>query len=94
LAAQGIQLSANHSATIESLARGKDHFPARDPIVAVASVASVLVASVLGTIYSFRTDKPFSSNSYAKWMLIDKIAEMLEQLVGWVKDGTLRPGYQ
>ena len=63
-------------------------FPARDPIVAVSSVVSVL-----GTIYSFRTDIPFSSNAYEKWMLIDKIAEMLNQLVVWVKDGTLKPGY-
>ncbi len=63
-------------------------FPARDPIVAVSSIVSVL-----GTIYSFRTDTPFSSCTYEKWMLIDKIAEMLNKLVTWVKDGTLRPGF-
>lgn len=62
-------------------------FPARDPIVAAASLVSVL-----GTIYSFRTDTPFSSNTYAKWMLMDRIADMLNNLVGWVEDGTLKPG--
>jgi hypothetical protein len=62
-------------------------FPARDPIVAVSSVVSVL-----GTIYSFRTDTPFGTNCYEKWMKIEKIAEMLNQLVVWVQNGTLKPG--
>ena len=83
---------SNHLPVIPQLLKvypdAKIIFPARDPIVAVSSIVSVL-----GTIYSFRTDNPFSSNSYEKWMLIDKIAEMLNQLVIWVKDGTLKPGY-
>jgi hypothetical protein len=61
--------------------------PARDPIITVASIVSVL-----GTIYSFRTDKPFSSNTYEKWMRVDTVAAMLNRLVDWVEDGTLGRG--
>lgn len=83
---------SNHLPVIPQLLQvypdAKIIFPARDPIVAVSSVVSVL-----GTIYSFRTDTPFSSNCYEKWMLMDRIAEMLNQLVTWVQNGTLRQGY-
>jgi hypothetical protein len=61
--------------------------PQRDPIITVASIVSVL-----GTIYSFRTDTPFSSDTYEKWMRVDTTAAMLNRLVDWVEDGTLRRG--
>ncbi len=61
--------------------------PQRDPIITVASIVSVL-----GTIYSFRTDTPFSSNCYEKWMRVDTTAAMLNRLIDWVEDGTLPRG--
>ena len=83
---------SNHLPVIPQLLKvypdAKIIFPARDPIVAVSSVVSVL-----GTIYSFRTDKLFINNGYEKWMLVDRIAEMLNQLVKWVEDGTLGRGH-
>jgi hypothetical protein len=59
----------------------------RDPIKAVASVISVQ-----GTIFGFRTDDPFSRNSYDNWLRMDLVAAMLNQRIVWIEDGTLPSG--
>ncbi len=59
----------------------------RDPIKAVASVVSVQ-----GTIFGFRTDDPFSRNSYDNWLRMDLVAAMLNQRIAWIEDGTLPRG--
>jgi Sulfotransferase family len=59
----------------------------RDPIKAVSSVVSVQ-----GTIFGFRTDDPFSRNSYENWLRTDSVAAMLNQRIAWIEDGTLAPG--
>jgi hypothetical protein len=59
----------------------------RDPIKAVASVVSVQ-----GTIFGFRTDDPFSRNSYDNWLRMDLVAAMLNQRIAWIEDGTLPSG--
>ena len=59
----------------------------RDPIKAVSSVVSVQ-----GTIFGFRTDDPFSRNSYDNWLRMDAVAAMLNRRIDWIEDGTLRRG--
>ena len=59
----------------------------RDPIKAVSSVVSVQ-----GTIFGFRTDNPFSRNSYDNWLRLDAVAAMLNRRMGWIEDGTLPAG--
>ena len=59
-------------------------FTHRDPIKAVSSVVSVQ-----GTIFGFRTDDPFSRNSYDNWLRMDAVAAMLNQRRRWVESGLL-----
>jgi hypothetical protein len=59
----------------------------RDPIKAVSSVVSVQ-----GTIFGFRTDDPFSRNSYDNWLRLDAVAAMLNRRVNSIEDGTLPAG--
>jgi hypothetical protein len=47
---------------------------------------------VQGTIFGFRTDDPFSRNSYDNWLRMDLVARMLEQRIAWIEDGTLPRG--
>jgi hypothetical protein len=62
-------------------------FTHRDPIKAVSSVVSVQ-----GTIFGFRTDEPFSRNSYDNWLRMDAVAAMLNQRRRWVECGLLPQG--
>ena len=48
------------------------------------------MVSVQGTIFGFRTDDPFSRNSYDNWLRMDTVAAMLNQRIAWIEDGTLR----
>ena len=59
----------------------------RDPIKAVSSVVSVQ-----GTIFGFRTEDPFSRNSYENWLRMDAVAAMLEQRMRWSQSGLIPEG--
>jgi Sulfotransferase family len=62
-------------------------FTHRDPIKAVSSVVSVQ-----GTIFGFRTDDPFSRNSYENWLRMDAVAGMLNQRLRWIQSGLIPEG--
>jgi len=62
-------------------------FAHRDPITSNDSVVNVQ-----GTIYSWRTDDPFGGGVVDDWLLADQRAQIWDAVIGWLEDGTIRPG--
>lgn len=62
-------------------------FAHRDPITSNDSVVNVQ-----GTIYSWRTDHPWSGGVVDDWLLADQRAELWNAVIGWIEDGTIRAG--
>jgi len=62
-------------------------FAHRDPIASNDSVVNVM-----GTIYSWRTDHPFGGGVVDDWLLAEQRARIWDDVIGWIQDGTVRPG--
>jgi hypothetical protein len=62
-------------------------FAHRDPITSNDSVVNVQ-----GTIYAWRTDDPFGGGVVDDWLLADERAKIWDDVIGWLEDGTIRPG--
>jgi len=50
------------------------------------------VVNVMGTMFYWRTDHPFSGGVLDEWLLADGRVAVLNNLIGWIEDGTLKPG--
>lgn len=62
--------------------------PHRDPIASSDSVTNVG-----GTIFSWRTDDIYGSNSTGReWAALDGRIKMWDDVINWIEDGTLREG--
>jgi hypothetical protein len=60
----------------------------RDPVVVSDSFVNVM-----GTIFWWRTDDPWGGGMLDELVLADGRAETHRNLMRWMEDGTLRPGY-
>ena len=60
----------------------------RDPITVSDSFVNVM-----GTIFWWRTDDPWGGGMLDELVMADGRAETHENLMRWMEDGTLRPGY-
>ena len=62
-------------------------FTHRDPITSGDSVVNVE-----GAIYYWRTDDPWGGGVIDEWVMADKRAEMWDNAIGWIENGTIAKG--
>ena len=61
--------------------------PHRDPVTSNDSVVNVM-----GTMFYWRTDDPFSGGVLDEWLTADGRIAVLDNLISWIETGTLKPG--
>lgn len=59
----------------------------RDPVKAQGSVTSLL-----GTIYSMRSDKPFDAQAFEELLTPEGTAARLDQMIDWIESGAIPAG--